>query len=155
MGEATTSARINLDALAIYAQSDKTTAQDAASTWIHMKLGNLAKPLTMERFTKKPEEYFFALGRAISGIADVYAAQKFSKPSDFSMTERIRSLFAHHAAFAPATNQALEGHPESLCLLFDQALGRVVHPPLPFLHRPSRADMIADPALVIPVSWVF
>jgi hypothetical protein len=154
LGEATTSSRINLDAMAHYLRSQNPIALSAAVTWAHIKLGNLIKPLSSERFQNKYEEYFFALGRAVSGLADIESAIHIECPNSISMAERINDLFVRHPSLKMAFENALYGDSKSLKSIFETTLSQISHHPLPYLYRPSPTNYRSDPALLIPDSHI-
>ncbi|OFW98002.1 MAG: hypothetical protein A3J37_06525 [Alphaproteobacteria bacterium RIFCSPHIGHO2_12_FULL_45_9] len=150
LGDATTAVRMNLNAIAEYLKSDNAIAQSAAITWAHLKLGTVTKPLTQERFHKKPEEYFVGLGKAISSIADVEAAHSLQFPTNALMVRRISMLFHKYPDFATAFDKALRGDATQIKCLSDTILSNLGPSPLPHLYRPSPKDMRTDPATVIP-----
>lgn len=149
LGIATTSARTNLDAMASYLKNRNSIALDAAATWAHIKSENLLKPLSQERYKNRPEEYFFALGRAISGAADLNAALYFKKPNDLSMTTKINYLFEMTPNFDHEIELAISGNSQGLTAIFKSALKRINHAPLAHLYRPSPLDFRADPSILV------
>lgn len=147
LGSATASARLNLNAFAEYLQSDNHVPHQAAITWAHLKLNNVIKPLTPDRFQNKPEEYFLSLGRAISAIADIEAASATPFPMNSPMVRHIETLFYHQPAFVSAYTNALQGNAGQLRSLFDSTLSNLDGHPLPNLYRPAPKDMRGDASI--------
>ncbi len=91
-GNATTVCRLNLDAFAAYLQGNNPVARLAAITWMHSKIETVGRAIDTERFHRPSGEYFYALGRGISSLSEIYAAMTHPKPSDMSMIARIARL---------------------------------------------------------------
>lgn len=146
-GHASTAVRTNPDALSVYFQSTNPIALNAAITHAHAKLGTVITPLTSERFLKKPDEYFFALGRAIAAYVDIRYADKGFTLSGTCLSERVNFIFEEEPDLARIFELALRGNPAGLNLVFKETLASL-EAPYPYLHRPSSPDMKEDPAFL-------
>ena len=145
-GAATTACRLNLDAFAAYLQGQNPTGNLAAATWGHSKIETVRRAIDAERFHRPSGEYFYALGRGVSSLSEIYAATIMAKPSDVSMTQRIAMLSSAFPQLKSATVAALKGNPQSFQTVFDSVLNGIQGEPAPYSFRPSRADMVADDA---------